>query len=127
VKTQDARPERQLDVTDDNAPAPGTLHWSSPKEGHWEALIDATVVGTIDRFGSFIASNAYGRVVGTFRDLAEAQRAIEAPGRTFLTRRREALRDAHVDTVLRRVATVVGVLAALAIVGAAIVMGAGGH
>ncbi|ARC57923.1 hypothetical protein AS850_12635 [Frondihabitans sp. 762G35] len=114
-------------MTDDVAPAPGVLHWSSSTEGHWEASIDTTVVGTIDRFGSFIASNAYGRVVGTFHDLADAKRAIEAPGRTFLARRREALRDARVDTVLRRVATVVGALAALAIVGAAVVMGAGGR
>lgn len=55
-----------------------TTVWKSPAAGLWVASEAGTYLGMVERVnGRYVASNAAGRDVGAFDDLADAQLALD--------------------------------------------------
>jgi hypothetical protein len=57
------------------------VRWESVSETHWTAFVGPAWVGSVSFVGSYIATDQYATVLGTFETLTEAQRAVTDPVR----------------------------------------------
>lgn len=66
--------------------------WKSPASGLWVATESGSYLGLVERIdGRYIASDATGRELGTFDDLADAQMALDGFAESEVTTARDVM------------------------------------